>query len=379
MWVAIGVLSLGIWMVLLLGRGGFWLFREVIERDDLPVPEGRSMPSVAVIIPARDEAESIGDAVVSLMGSRYAGPLQVFVVDDHSSDGTSDIARQAGGNRVTVIASRTLPPGWTGKLWAVAQGVEAASATAPEFLLLTDADIVHAPDYVARLVARALRDRLDLASVMVRLHCRTIAELFTVPAFVFFFFKLYPPAWIANRRSSVAGAAGGCILIRPEVLARIGGIAAIRGELIDDCALARRVKSTGGRIWLGLSRDTTSIRSYATFAAVREMIARTAFTQLRHSALLLAGTLAGMALIYLAPPLLLFAPNNVARALGFAAWILMSAAYIPALRFYRQPVLLAPFLPLTAAFYTVATVESAVRYWRGSGGMWKGRVQDSKP
>ncbi|MGD0618477.1 MAG: glycosyltransferase [Bryobacteraceae bacterium] len=379
MWVAIGVLSLGIWMVLLLARGGFWLFREVIERDDLPVPEGRSMPSVAVIIPARDEAESIGDAVRSLVASRYDGPLRVFVIDDHSSDGTADIARQAGGDPVTVISSRDLPPGWTGKLWAVAQGVEAASRTAPDFFLLTDADIVHAPGNVARLVARAQRDRLDLASVMVRLHCRTLAERFTVPAFVLFFFKLYPPAWIANPRSSVAGAAGGCILIRPEVLARIGGIAAIRSELIDDCALARRAKSTGGRIWLGISRDTESIRPYATFAAVREMIARTAFTQLRHSALLLAGTLAGMALIYLAPPLLLFAPNNVARALGLAAWILMSAAYIPALRFYRQPVLLAPLLPLTAAFYTFATVESAVRYWRGSGGMWKGRVQDSKP
>jgi hopene-associated glycosyltransferase HpnB len=379
MWIAIGVLSLVIWLVLLLRRGGFWLFREVIERDDLLAPEGQRMPAVAAIIPARDEAETIRQAVQSLLASRYAGPLHVFVVDDHSSDGTGCIARQAGGDHVTVIPSHALSPAWTGKLWAVAQGVEAASATAPDFLLLTDADIVHAPDNVARLVARAQRDRLDLASVMVRLHCRTLAERFTVPAFVFFFFKLYPPAWIASPRSRVAGAAGGCILIRPQALARIGGIAAIRSELIDDCALARRVKSTGGRIWLGLSRDTQSIRPYATFAAVREMIARTAFTQLRHSALLLAGTLVGMAVIYLAPPLLLFAPDNVARALGLAAWILMSAAYTPALRFYRQPLLLAPLLPLTAAFYTFATIESAVRYWRGSGGMWKGRVQDSKP
>jgi hopene-associated glycosyltransferase HpnB len=373
MWIAIGVLSLVIWLVLLLARGGFWLFREVIERD--PIPEDRPMPAAAVIIPARDEAETIGDAVRSLLASRYAGPLHVFVVDDHSSDGTSDIARQAGGNHVTVIASRALPPGWTGKLWAVTQGVEASSATSPDFLLLTDADIVHAPDNVARLVARAQRDRLDLASVMVRLHCQTLAERFTVPAFVFFFFKLYPPAWIANPRSSVAGAAGGCILTRPEALARIDGIAAMRSELIDDCALAHRVKSTGGRIWLGISRDTESIRHYTTFSSVREMIARTAFTQLKHSVLMLAGTLAGMALIYLAPPLLLFAPDHVARALGLAAWISMSAAYIPALRFYRQPLVLAPLLPLTAAFYTFATVESAVRYWRGSGGMWKGRVQ----
>jgi hopene-associated glycosyltransferase HpnB len=385
MWVLVGAVSLAIWVVLLVARGGFWRFRDVIERD--PVPDdtdGGAAPAIAAIIPARDEAAAIGRAVHSLLASRYAGPLHVFVVDDHSSDGTAELARNAAGkaeagHRLTVLPARPLPPGWTGKLWAVAQGVEAATATAPDFLLLTDADVVHAPGNVARLVARAQRGRLDIASVMVRLRCRTLAERLAVPAFVFFFFKLYPPAWIANPRSRVAGAAGGCILIRPEALARIGGIAAIRSELIDDCALAERVKSSGGRIWLGLSRDTESVRPYAGFAAVREMIARTAFTQLRHSAPLLLGTLAGMALIYLAPPLLLLAPDNAARALGLAAWLSMSAAYAPALRFYRQPVLLAPLLPLTAAFYTFATVESAVRYWRGAGGLWKGRMQDVRP
>jgi len=382
MWIGIGAISLAIWIVLLTARAGFWRFREVLE--DHPVADDATAPAVAVVIPARDEAGLIGAAVHSLLTARYPGPLHVFVVDDHSSDGTAEAARKAAveagaGDRLTVVSARPLPPGWTGKLWAVAQGVEAASATAPGFLLLTDADIVHAPGNVARLVARARRDRLDIASVMVLLHCRTLAERFTVPAFVFFFFKLYPPAWIASPRSRVAGAAGGCILIRPEALARIGGIAAIRGELIDDCALARRVKWSGGRIWLGLSRDTASIRPYTGFAAVREMIARTAFTQLGHSVPLLLGTLAGMSVIYLAPPLLLFAPDRAARALGFAAWLLMSAAYVPALRFYRQPVLLAPLLPLTAAFYTLATLESAVRYWRGAGGLWKGRVQDVRP
>jgi hopene-associated glycosyltransferase HpnB len=373
MWVVIGALSLAIWVVLLVARGGFWRFHDVLEQD--PLPDGAPAPAVAVVIPARDEAASIGRAVDSLLSSRYAGPLHVFVVDDDSSDGTADMARSAGGDRVTVVSAGPLPPGWTGKLWAVAQGVEAAAATAPGFLLLTDADIVHAPGNVAGLVARAQRDRLDIASVMVRLHCRTLAERFTVPAFVFFFFKLYPPAWIARPRSRVAGAAGGCILIRPEALARIGGIAAIRGELIDDCALAGRVKRSGGRIRLGLSRDTVSIRGYAGFAEVREMIARTAFTQLHHSVPVLLGTVLGMGVIYLAPPLLLLAPDNAARALGLAAWLSMSAAYVPALRFYRQPVLLAPLLPLTAAFYSFATVESAVRYWRGAGGLWKGRAQ----
>ena len=377
MWVLLGAISLAIWVVLLVARGGFWRFRDVIERD--PVPDDALAPAVAVVIPARDEAEVIGQAVHSLLASRYAGPLHVFVVDDHSSDGTAGVARKAGGDRLTVVSARPLPPGWTGKLWAVAQGVDAATATAPGFLLLTDADVVHAPDNVARLAARARRDRLDICSVMVRLHCRTLAERFAVPAFVFFFFKLYPPAWIARPRSSVAGAAGGCILIRPEALARIGGIAAICNELIDDCALAHRVKSSGGRIWLGLSRATESIRPYAGFAGVREMIARTAFTQLHHSPPLLLGTLLGMGVIYLAPPLLLLAPDNAARALGLAAWLLMSAAYMPALRFYRQPLLLAPLLPLTAAFYGFATVESAVRYWRGAGGLWKGRAQDVRP
>jgi hopene-associated glycosyltransferase HpnB len=369
-WITIGAVSLGIWMVLLVGRGGFWRFREIIERD--PLPADFPTPAVAVVIPARNEAESIAQAVQSL-----AAP-HIFVVDDHSSDDTAGLARNAGGDRLTVIPARPLPPGWTGKLWAVSQGVEAAIATHPEFLLLTDADIVHARGNIARLAARARRDQLDMASLMVHLHCRTLAERLTVPAFVFFFLKLYPPAWIANPRSPVAGAAGGCILIRPQALARIGGIAAIRSELIDDCALAARVKSTGGRIWLGLSRDTKSIRPYATLAGVREMIARTAFTQLHHSTWLLLGTLAGMALIYLAPPLLLFAPGNTARALGLAAWFAMSIAYTPALRFYRQPWLLAPLLPLTAAFYTFATMESVVRYWRGVGGKWKGRTQDAR-
>jgi hopene-associated glycosyltransferase HpnB len=377
MWVILGAVSLAIWVVLLVARGGFWRFRDVIERD--AVPDDALAPAVAVVIPARDEAETIGQAVHSLVTSRYAGPLHVFVVDDHSSDATADVARKAGGDRLTVVSARPLPPGWTGKLWAMAQGVDAATATGPGFLLLTDADVVHAPDNVARLVARARRDQLDICSVMVRLHCRTLAERFAVPAFVFFFFKLYPPAWIANPRSRVAGAAGGCILIRPEALARIGGIAAIRSELIDDCALAERVKSSGGRIWLGLSRATGSVRPYAGFVAVREMIARTAFTQLHHSALVLLGTLLGMGLIYLAPPLLLLAPDNAARVLGLVAWLFMSAAYVPALRFYRQPLLLAPLLPLTAAFYIFATVESALRYWRGAGGLWKGRAQDVRP
>jgi hopene-associated glycosyltransferase HpnB len=213
---------------------------------------------------------------------------------------------------------------------------------------------------------------------MVKLRCRSFAETLLIPAFVFFFFMLYPPAWVNRRDRRTAAAAGGCILIRPSALDRIGGIAAIRDAIIDDCALARAVKRTGGGIWLGVTDDTVSIREYSTFAQIRAMISRTAFAQLRHSALLLAGTILGMAVIYLAPPLLLFARNPLAAIFGLAAWILMSIAYSPALRFYGRSLGWSPLLPLVALFYLSATIESAVSYWTGRGGVWKGRVQDSR-
>ncbi len=378
----VAAVALLIWVILLSARGRFWLFRPVIE-DDAP-PPADAKTSIAVVMPARNEADAVGAAVSSLLTPNCASPIHVFLVDDHSQDGTAAIARAAAreagaADRLTVISAPPLEPGWTGKLWAVSNGIAAASAARPDYFLLTDADIVHAESSVARLVARAERERLDLASVMVRLHCRTLPERFTIPAFVFFFFLLYPPAWIADPRKRTSGAAGGSILIRPAALASIGGIAAIRGELIDDCALARRVKDAGGRLWLGLSRDTRSVRPYGTLGDVREMISRTAFTQLGHSTLLLGGTVIGMLLTYVAPPLLLLVgPSLSARLLGAAAWLLMSIAFAPALSFYGQPVWLAPLLPLTAVFYSYATLDSAFRYWRGAGGQWKGRVQDTK-
>jgi hopene-associated glycosyltransferase HpnB len=367
----LAAVPLWIWIYLLAARGGFWRIRE--DRV-LEVPPAAP---VAVVIPARDEAESVGAAIRSLLEQQYPGELHIFLTDDHSTDGTAAAASAAaaGDPRLTITPGADLPSGWTGKLWAVQQSLEKALAWQPDWILFTDADIVHAPDSVASLVARACRDQLDLASYMVRLRCRTLAERALIPAFVYFFFKLYPPAWIADPHHSMAGAAGGCMLVKPSVLVKGGGVAAIGGDLIDDCALARLVKRAGsGRIWLGVTATAYSVRGYPTFNSVTRMIARTAYSQLNYSPLLLAGTLAGMAVTYLAAPALTLFASGVARWLGFAAWGLMSLSYLPVLRFYRQPFAWAAALPLIAAFYTRATWLSAFRHWQGRGGEWKGRT-----
>ena len=358
------VASLGAWLYLFTARGNFWQ----IGAPPKPAPSAAAK-SVCVIIPARDEESVVAEAITSLL------PWHVILVDDHSSDRTVEVAAQAGA---TVIRAGPLPEGWSGKLWAIAEGVKHAAALQPDYVLFTDADIVHAPGNIAELVARAETGNLDLVSLMVKLHCGSLAETLLIPAFVFFFFMLYPPAWVASRYRKTAAAAGGCILIRPSALDRIGGIAAIRGEIIDDCALARAVKRTGGRIWLAVTEDTRSIREYDTFEPIRAMIARTAFAQLHHSIFLLAGTILGMAVIFVAPPVLLLTRNPVAAIFGLATWALMSIAYIPALRFYGRSVAWAPLLPLVALFYMSATVDSAISYWSGRGGVWKNRVQDAK-
>ena len=366
-----GVAALGVWLYLILGRGGFWRMREARA---VPTPLVAS-PSVTAVIPARNEADVVGHAVASLAVQKYSGAFRIVLVDDDSSDGTAEAARRAvPPELLTVIQATPLPPGWTGKLWAVSQGVREAEQRPSDYLLLTDADIVHPPDGLAELVTRAEDSRYDLVSWMVTLRCESLAERALIPAFVFFFFLLYPPVWIRNSRRATAGAAGGCMLIRQEMLERIGGIARIRGELIDDCAMAQAVKRQGGRVWLGLCAEARSIREYGTFGEIERMISRAAFTQLRHSVWLLAGTVAGLLLTYLAPPLLACTGNGF----GIAAWALMCVAYLPALRFYRRSPLWAPLLPLVAAFYLAATVHSAISYWRGAGGLWKGRAQDQR-
>ena len=359
--LALALLVLSIWLYLLLGHGGYWRIR---AEDPHGSPAAR--PLIAVVVPARDEAEAVGDAVRSLVAQDYPGPFQVFVVDDHSSDETAAVAREAGA---AVIAARPLPPGWAGKVWAMSEGVRAAEALRPGFYLFTDADIVHPPHNLSGLLAKA-ETGFDMVSLMVRLRCRSLAERALVPAFVYFFFQLYPPARIRDPKSRTAGAAGGCMLVRAATLERAGGLQAIAGERIDDCALAARLQAAGGRLWLGASHATRSTRAYPGFGDILRMISRSAYTQLRYSPLVLAAALAGMTLTYFAPVALCFTP---VWPLGLAAYLVMAATFLPVLRLYRRGPLWALLLPAIAAFYTAATLHSAWRHWTGRGGEWKGR------
>ncbi len=351
--MVISSLLLLIWIYLVFGRKRFWLVKL-----PQPLPPPSTRPTVCAVIPARNEAEVVGRSVGSLAASAY--PLKIFLVDDHSTDGT--VAAAGNHANLTIVQSQSLPPGWTGKLWAASQGIEQASKDLPDYFLLTDADIEHSPDNLSQLVARAEQGGFDMVSLMVKLRCESLAERALIPAFVFFFFKLYPPG------PDTRGAAGGCILIRRTALERIGGIARIRGEMIDDCALAREVKNSGGKLWLGVTQTTRSIRPYPHWSDVEHMIARTAFTQLGYSFWMLLGAVAGMVVTYLLPPVMLFV------GLPFGAYALMVVSYVPILRFYGQSLLWAPLLPLIALFYTCATVHSAILYWSGKGGQWKGRV-----
>jgi hopene-associated glycosyltransferase HpnB len=428
----LAAVPLAIWLYLTFSRGFFWRLRDF--DDDLAAHEAPpTWPRVVAVVPARNEGATIRQCLTSLVQQNYSGQFSIILVDDHSEDGTAQIAQRTvselgAESRVTVRQAAPLPPGWTGKLWALNEGVAFSgtdilacapatspgpaesfanrtramnSSAAPKYFWFTDADIVHLPDTLQRLVARAERDKLDLTSLMVLLQAKTLPERALIPAFLFFFLKLYPPRWTASPAARTAGAAGGCILLKRDALERIGGLAAIQGEVIDDCALARAVKvaqafqpvlrrfppskirpptpdhetsTTGGRLWMGLTRQSVSLREYRTFREIRDMIARTAFTQLRYSPLLLLGTLVGMLLTYVAPVALLFANDLTARILGACAWTLMSLLYLPTVRFYRLSPLWAPLVPLVALFYSYSTVLSAVRHFFGHGAYWKGRV-----
>jgi hopene-associated glycosyltransferase HpnB len=374
----IGAVALAAWVYLIGFRGGFWRMGRTAPLSAKPHPH-----SVVAVIPARDEADVIGDAIGSLLAQDYAGQLNIVIVDDHSADGTAAAARAAAraagaADRVTIAAGEAMPRGWTGKLWAVRQGTEIALRMQPDYLLLTDADIVHAVDNVRGLVARAERDGYGLVSLMVRLHCRGFWERLLIPAFVFFFFKVYPPRWVADQNRDIAAAAGGCMLVRRDAFERIGGVDTIRHEIIDDCALARRVKATGRRVWLGLAGDTRSVRAYGSWRVLWDMIARCAFAQLHYSTGILLALMLGMAVTYLAPPLLVLLAghdNHLAMLLGGAAWLAMALSFLPILRLYRSPPLVALLLPVIALFYMTATIGSAIQFWRGRGGSWKGRYQ----
>jgi hopene-associated glycosyltransferase HpnB len=372
-------ISLAIWIILTLFRGAFWQLQPF--DDDIVPPEPLAhWPRVTAVLPARNEAETITRTLASLLVQDYRGEFRIVVVDDHSEDQTAAVAQRTAdasgaGDRITILQAAPLPAGWTGKLWALEQGIAYAATSSPEYFWFTDADITHAPDTLRRLVSRAEAQRLDLASLMVLLQAKTLPERLLIPAFLYFFLKLYPPRWIADSKARTAGAAGGCVLLKRAALERIGGISAIRSEVIDDCSLARAVKHTAGAIWMGLTRKSVSLRTYATFSEIRDLIARTAFTQLEYSPSLLLGTVAGMALTYLLPVVLAFATRALVWRLSLAAWALMTITYLPAIRFYRLSPLWTPLLPVAAAFYSYATCLSAVRYWLGHGGQWKGRAQ----
>jgi hopene-associated glycosyltransferase HpnB len=341
-----------------------------------------------VIIPARNEADVVDRVIISLLRQSGQNAIHIFLIDDGSTDSTAQVARAAAiavgqTEDLTVVPGTPLPSGWSGKLWALEQGVELARPANPDFFLFTDADIEHALDSVATLVSIAEAGPYDMTSFMVKLHCQSVAEKLLIPAFVYFFFKLYPPAWISNPRRDTAGAAGGCILIRPVALDQAGGIAAIRQQVIDDCSLAARLKHAGGRLWLGASATTCSVRPYGSFSEIGRMISRSAFSQLRHSTLLLLLSMMGMTVTYLLPPALvlrgLLSGHHAAPAaliVGTAAWLLMIVSYVPVLRLYSLSPLWALALALAAVFYVGATFHSAVKYWSGRGGQWKGRIQD---
>ncbi len=389
------LLSLIIWLFLLTWRGQFWRTDQILEVESpalLPSP-----PSICAVIPARNEADLLPITLRSLLTQDYPGAFTIFLVDDHSTDGTTQVAKSTAfelgkEEQLQVIAAETLPPGWTGKLWAMEQGIQKAQMLAPEYLLLTDADIQHDVANLRRLVDKAQQENLDLASVMVRLRCESFWEQLLIPAFVFFFQKLYPFRWVNDPRNYTAAAAGGCILIRRESLIKIGGIEVVRQALIDDCALAEAVKRSGGvgewrskgfnhrggNIWLGLSDLTCSLRPYPSLETIWGMVARTAFTQLNYSPLLLLGTLFGMTIIYLLPPLAavvgVFTGYWSLAVAGLAGWLLMTLAYLPTIRFYKCSPFFALCLPAIGFLYTLMTLDSALRHWQGRGGAWKGRV-----
>ena len=383
--IVITSLSLIAWVYLLCRRGGFWR-ADTFLGDNTPTPA--IWPEVIAIVPARTEFELIGPAVSSLLKQNYPGPFAVILADDHSSDNTAQEAEEAANStgragRLTIVRAGPLPPGWTGKIWALREGVAHSGKVAPEarYLWLTDADIEHESGNLRRLVAKAEHEGLDLVSLMAMLPCSRFWERLLLPPFIFFFQKLYPFPRVNDPGRGDAAAAGGCVLLRAEALRRAGGMEPIRNELIDDCALARRIKtrgrSGGGQIWLGLTRSARSIRPYSGFAGIWRMVVRTAYTQLGYSPLLLAGTVLGMLLTYLLPPLAALTfpwhGQTAVGLMGLFAWTLMAAAFRPTLLLYRQPFFFALLLPFAALLYTLMTIHSAIAHVLGRGGAWKDR------
>lgn len=363
------------WVALLAFRGGFWLCRERDDRGEAAPPA--SWPAVVAVVPARNEADVVAQAIGSLRRQNYQGPFRIILVDDGSTDGTSDRALEAAGpHALEVLAGAPLEPGWTGKLWAQSQGVARAAASEPAYLWLTDADIFHDPATLRRLVSRAEAGGLVLTSLMARLTVRSGWERILIPPFVFFFAMLFPFAWVNDPRRRTAAAAGGCMLVRAAALEEAGGLAAIKGQIIDDCALAALMKRRGP-IWLGLTRRIQSLRPYEGLKPIGDMIARSAYAQLGYSPAVLAGVVVAMGLVFAVPALVAIFDHGPAKWLALATWIAMILAMRPMLKLYGLWVMWGATLPLAGALYGLFTLISAIRSWRGRGGEWKGRAQDA--
>jgi hopene-associated glycosyltransferase HpnB len=372
--------SLFIWLFLLLFLGDFWRSNQYFVNNRYNL---KSSPTVCIVVPARNEAEVIEASLTSLLEQDYLGNFWVVLVDDHSSDRTSEIA-QATANKLNkteklkIVAAKPLAVGWKGKLWAIQQGIEAVKSDLPDYWLLTDADIKHDLSNLSQLINKAETDNLDLVSLMVLLRCQSFWEKLLIPAFVFFFQKLYPFAWVNNPQKSLAAAAGGCILISNQALEAIGGIATIKAALIDDCSLAKAVKSQGKNIWLGLTTKTISLRAYNDLKTIWDTIARTAFTQLNYNWLLLLATLIGMSIVYLVAPISLglgiITTNWLLVGISALTWLLMTIAYLPTVKLYNLSFIWTLSLPAIAFLYTLMTIDSAIKHYQGKGGAWKGRT-----
>ena len=395
LWLGVSLLSLMIWVGLLVWRGQFW--RSDQQLIPSPASSLKTWPPVCAVVPARNEASLLPITLQSLLTQTYPGPFRVVLVDDQSTDGTAAVAQAIATEvnqvqRLQVITTDPLPSGWTGKLWALHQGIQKVlskeASTWPYYVFLTDADICHDPDNLRTLVTKAQQDDLDLASLMVQLRCQSGWEQFLIPAFVFFFQKLYPFAWVNDPLRPTAAAAGGCILVRRQALERAGGLEAVREALIDDCSLAAAIKASAvehagtGQIWLGLTTTTHSLRAYESLESIWTMVARTAYTQLHHSPWLLFGTVIGMGLVYLVAPVSAVLGWMLGKGLiaitGTLTWLLMAIAYYPTVRLYRISPLWAGTLPAIALLYNLMTLDSARRHWQGKGGAWKGRVYPAR-
>lgn len=375
----LAVLSALIWFGLMFFHGSFWQGGPILRPSSPQKSPADIAPDVTVIIPARDEAESIQTALGSLLAQDYPGKLSLILVNDRSEDNTGALARSLPDpkGRLTVLDGADPAPGWSGKLWAVAQGVAEArlrQETNRGYILFTDADIVHAPAHVSTLVAKAQTDALHMVSEMVELQCESLPERALVPAFVFFFALLYPFAKVNDPKSLTAGAAGGTILVRRDTLAEIGGIEALKGALIDDCTLARCIKQAGGRLYLGHSCLAKSIRPYPHISDVWRMITRTAYVQLRFSPILLVLTVLAMVVVWVAPGAIALLAHGPARWVGLATWLVSVGSFLPTLRRFRLSPLWAVTLPFVALFYTAATVGSAINHYCGRGVVWKNRA-----